>query len=98
GYPNQKPAGILSRVVQASSRPGSWVLDFFAGSGTTADVSRQLGRRFVMVDDNPEAIKVMQRRLGDFRTLYVDEDGSTIAAVAEDQQSLFSNNGGSNDL
>ena len=63
GYPTQKPEGILRRIVQASSREGDWVLDFFAGSGTTGAVARSLGRRFVMVDDNPAAIEVMRRRL-----------------------------------
>lgn len=64
GYPNQKPEGILRRVVSASSREGDWVLDFFAGSGTTGAVASKLGRRFVMVDNNPEAIEVMRKRLG----------------------------------
>ena len=65
GYPTQKPAGVLRRIVTASSRPGDWVLDFFAGSGTTGAVSEQLGRRFVCVDSNPEAVDVMRRRLPD---------------------------------
>jgi len=63
GYPNQKPEGVLRRVVAASSAPGAWVLDFFAGSGTTGVVAAQLGRRFVLIDDNPEAVAVMERRL-----------------------------------
>jgi site-specific DNA-methyltransferase (adenine-specific) len=63
GYPSQKPEGVLRRVLQPSSRPGDWVLDFFAGSGTTAAVAGALGRRFVMIDSNPEAIEVMRRRL-----------------------------------
>jgi site-specific DNA-methyltransferase (adenine-specific) len=63
GYPNQKPEGILRRIVQASSRPGDRVLDFFAGSGTTGAVAAQLERRFVLVDRNPEAVEVMRRRL-----------------------------------
>jgi site-specific DNA-methyltransferase (adenine-specific) len=63
GYPTQKPEGILRRIVQASSREGDWVLDFFAGSGTTGAVARALGRRFVLVDDNPTAIAVMRKRL-----------------------------------
>ncbi|MQA89064.1 MAG: site-specific DNA-methyltransferase [Gemmatimonas sp.] len=62
GYPTQKPIGILRRIVTASSRPGDLVLDFFAGSGTTGAACLELGRRFVLVDDNPEAIRVMQRR------------------------------------
>jgi len=63
GYPNQKPAGVLRRIVQASSRPGDRVLDFFAGSGTTGAVSAELGRRFVLIDRNPDAIAVMRERL-----------------------------------
>ncbi|HHW51443.1 MAG TPA: site-specific DNA-methyltransferase, partial [Pseudoclavibacter sp.] len=60
----QKPEGILRRIVSASSRPGDWVLDFFAGSGTTAAVAASLGRRFIAVDRNPEAIEIMRQRLG----------------------------------
>jgi site-specific DNA-methyltransferase (adenine-specific) len=63
GYPTQKPEGIVRRMVQASSRPGGWCLDFFAGSGTLGAVCAQLGRRYVLVDSNPEAIAVARRRL-----------------------------------
>ena len=65
GYPTQKPEGVLRRIVQASSRPGDWCLDPFAGSGTLGAVAAQLGRRFVLVDSNPEAIEVAQRRLAE---------------------------------
>lgn len=65
GYPTQKPEGILRRIVQASSREGDWVLDFFAGSGTTGAVASMLNRRFVLIDNNPEALDVMRARLGD---------------------------------
>jgi site-specific DNA-methyltransferase (adenine-specific) len=64
GYPNQKPEGVIRRAVEASSAPGAWVLDFFAGSGTTGAVARKLGRRFTLIDDNPEAVQVIERRLG----------------------------------
>jgi site-specific DNA-methyltransferase (adenine-specific) len=63
GYPNQKPAGILRRIVSASSRRGDRVLDFFAGSGTTGAVAAELDRRFVLIDDNPAAIEIMRERL-----------------------------------
>lgn len=62
GYPTQKPLGIVRRMVQASSRPGALVLDFFAGSGTAGAAALELGRRFLLVDDNPEALAVMARR------------------------------------
>ncbi|WP_313812644.1 site-specific DNA-methyltransferase [Glutamicibacter sp.] len=63
GYPTQKPEGILRRIVTASSRQNDWVLDFFAGSGTTGAVAAKLGRNFVLIDQNPEAIEVMRQRL-----------------------------------
>lgn len=63
GYPTQKPEGILRRIVTASSRPGDRVLDLFAGSGTTGAVASALGRDAVLVDDNPEAIRVMTERM-----------------------------------
>ena len=63
GYPTQKPEGIVRRMVAASSRPGGWCLDFFAGSGTLGAVAAELGRRYVLVDANPEAIAVMRERL-----------------------------------
>jgi site-specific DNA-methyltransferase (adenine-specific) len=74
GYPNQKPEGVLRRVLQPSSRPGDWVLDFFAGSGTTGAVAAAAGRRFVLVDANPEAVDVMRQRLGG-DVAYVDASG-----------------------
>ncbi|GAC1582468.1 MAG: hypothetical protein NVS3B18_15960 [Candidatus Dormibacteria bacterium] len=64
GYPTQKPEGVLRRIVAASSRPGGWCLDPFAGSGTLGAVCRQLGRRFVLVDSNPVAVDIMRARLG----------------------------------
>jgi site-specific DNA-methyltransferase (adenine-specific) len=67
GYPTQKPLGVVSRIVQASSRPGDLVLDFFAGSGTTGEACINLGRRFMLVDDNPVALEVMAQRFDGIR-------------------------------
>lgn len=64
GYPTQKPEGILRRMVQASTRPGDWCLDFFAGSGTLGAVAAELGRRYVLIDESAEAVEVMRERLG----------------------------------
>lgn len=63
GYPTQKPMGILRRIIQASSREGDLVLDFFAGSGTTGAAAAELGRRFVLVDQNPDSIAIIFERL-----------------------------------
>lgn len=63
GYPTQKPEGLVRRMVQASTRQGDWVMDFFAGSGTLGVVAKKLNRRFVLVERNEEAIALMRKRL-----------------------------------
>jgi site-specific DNA-methyltransferase (adenine-specific) len=70
GYPTQKPLGILRRMITASTRPGDWVLDFFAGSGSTGHAARELGRHFVLVDNSPVALDIMRERLGVDNTAY----------------------------
>jgi site-specific DNA-methyltransferase (adenine-specific) len=62
GYPTQKPFGILKRIVQVSSPKNGLVFDFFAGSGTTGAVCMELGKRFILIDNNPTALEVMARR------------------------------------
>lgn len=69
GYPTQKPVGIVRRMVAASSRVGDWVLDPFAGSGTTGVVASALNRRYLLVDSHPEAIDVICRRLGEVQVI-----------------------------
>ena len=66
GYPTQKPEGIVRRMVQASTERGDWCLDPFAGSGTLGAVCAALDRHFVLIDTNPEAIRVATARLGQF--------------------------------
>ncbi len=73
GYPTQKPLGILRRVIQASSKEGDLVLDFFAGSGTTGAAAAELGRNFILVDQNPESIAVIKER---FKSLPVSFENS----------------------
>ena len=62
GYPTQKPLGILRRIITASSNPGDLVLDFFSGSGTTGAACLELGRNFILVDNNPQALTTMAAR------------------------------------
>jgi len=73
GYPTQKPLGILRRVIQASSKEGDLVLDFFAGSGTTGAAAAELGRSFILIDQNPESIEVIRER---FKSLPIDYEVS----------------------
>ena len=63
GYATQKPEGIVRRMVLASTRPGDWCLDFFAGSGTLGAVAAKLGRRFVLIDWSQDAVAVARARL-----------------------------------
>jgi site-specific DNA-methyltransferase (adenine-specific) len=72
GYPTQKPLGILRRMVAASTSPGDFVLDFFAGSGTTGAAALELGRRFLLIDNNPEAIEVMKQRFQNTSTEFLN--------------------------
>ncbi len=62
GYPSQKPEALLERLVTALSDPGEWVLDPYAGSGTTLAVAAKLGRKFVGIDASPVAIETQLRR------------------------------------
>jgi site-specific DNA-methyltransferase (adenine-specific) len=64
GYPTQKPLGVIERIVGVHSNPGDRVLDPFAGSGTTGAAAARLERSCVLIDENPEAIRVMEQRLG----------------------------------
>ena len=66
GYPTQKPLKLLERIIRVHSNPGDVVLDFFAGSGTTGEAAARLGRGFILIDNNPEAIRVMRKRLAPY--------------------------------
>lgn len=63
GYATQKPLGILERIIRVHSDPGDLVLDFFAGSGTTGEAAARNHRRFLLIDSNEQAVRIMQKRL-----------------------------------
>jgi 16S rRNA G966 N2-methylase RsmD len=63
GYPTQKPEALMSRLIESCTRPGDWVLDAYAGSGTTATVARKLGRAALSIDESARALEVARRRL-----------------------------------
>jgi site-specific DNA-methyltransferase (adenine-specific) len=64
GYPTQKPLALLNRIVQLATNPGDLVLDPFCGSGTTLAAAQMLGRAWIGIDANPQAIEVAGKRLG----------------------------------
>lgn len=45
-----KPEGLLNRVIQIASNKGDWILDSFAGSGTTGAVAHKMGRKWIMCE------------------------------------------------
>lgn len=63
GYPTQKPLGVVSRIVKVHSKPGDLALDFFAGSGTLGEAAARLGRDFILIDNDADAVRIMARRL-----------------------------------
>lgn len=75
GYPTQKPLKLLDRIVRATSREGSLVVDAFAGSGTTLLAAAAAQRSFVGCDVGDLAIATMRARL--------DGAGVTYSFVAQ---------------
>lgn len=49
-FDTPKPERLLRRIVDIGSTPGDWILDSFAGSGTTGAVAHKMGRRWIMVE------------------------------------------------
>ena len=78
GYPTQKPRGILDRIVKVHSRPDDLLLDFFAGSGSFGESAVSHGRRCILVDQNEEALRVMEQRFADVAVAWV---GLTPSAI-----------------
>ncbi len=83
GYATQKPLGVLQRIIKVHSQRGDLVLDFFAGSGTTGEAAALNGRRFWLVDSNPEAVEIMRRRLARFAPRVETADPPAASGEAE---------------
>ncbi|HNX92109.1 MAG TPA: site-specific DNA-methyltransferase [Syntrophomonas sp.] len=62
-YPTQKPRQLLQRIINMASNPGDLVADFFAGSGTTAEVCNELGRPWILCDNSPLSLQTTISRL-----------------------------------
>lgn len=61
-HPTQKPLCVLSRIIQASTEPGAWILDPFTGSSTTGIAANLLGRRFLGIDREEEFLLLSRTR------------------------------------
>lgn len=72
GYPTQKPEELLSKIINALSKPGDFVADFFSGGGTTVAVAEKLGRRWIGCDVSQIAIEVTKKRI---KSVYIKKAG-----------------------
>lgn len=88
GYPTQKPRGILDRIVKVHSRPGDLLLDFFAGSGSFGEAAVELGRKCILVDNNEEALRVMEKRFAKINVEWINWTPETHHSVPV-QRRLF---------
>ncbi len=61
-HPTQKPLGLLSRIIMASTKPGAWILDPFAGSSTTGIAANLLGRQFLGIEREPDFAAISKAR------------------------------------
>lgn len=87
GYATQKPLGVLERLIKVHSREGDLVVDFFAGSGTAGEAAARNDRRFLLVDSNPEAVRVMAKRLASFEPELIGADGLELTPSSLDSLS-----------
>jgi site-specific DNA-methyltransferase (adenine-specific) len=78
GYATQKPEHLLRRIIKVHSNEGDSILDMFAGSGTTGAVSLQENRNCVLIDSNPDAVNIMQKRFQSFHYKAFLEDDLVI--------------------
>ena len=95
-HPTQKPLGLLSRIILASTKPGAWILDPFAGSSTTGIAANLLGRRYLGIEQSEEFAKISQARreeIEDITTfLKYKRKIPDIVKAEENQLDLFSCN------
>ena len=61
-HPTQKPLSVLARLIQASTKPGSWILDPFSGSATTGIAANLLGRRYLGIEKEEEFLAMSKAR------------------------------------
>lgn len=89
-YPTQKPRQLLKRIIHMASNPGDLVADFFAGSGTTAEVCNELGRSWILCDNSPLALQTTMSRL-----TQADSPPFAIYAQSDPQSTALSETGSS---
>ena len=103
-HPTQKPLGLLSRIILASTKPGAWILDPFAGSSTTGIAANLLDRRFLGIEreeefaaigkarreeiENVQTFTTYRRKIPDIVKAEDDQMGMSMCCESEAMESL----------
>lgn len=64
-HPTQKPVALFEYLIKTYTNEGDLVLDNVAGSGTTGVAAQNLNRNFILMEQEPEYIKIIEKRLAD---------------------------------
>jgi DNA modification methylase len=84
GHPAPFPQALASDHIQSWSNPGDVVLDPFAGSGTTLKAAKELNRRFIGIEINPEYVAICKRRIAQDVLPLFSENKQIIAPGGEE--------------
>ena len=85
-HPTQKPLCVLSRIIQASTKPGAWIHDPFTGSSTTGIAANLLGRRFLGIDQEEKFLDMSKARREELNS--INRRGESLEKL-EKQAKLF---------
>lgn len=88
-HPTQKPLCVLSRIIQASTQPGAWILDPFTGGSTTGIAASLLNRRFLGIDQSEKFLEISKARREELNNISVRSD---YLARLQKQAKLFEDN------
>ena len=91
-HPTQKPLCLLSRIIQASTEKGAWILDPFTGSSTTGIAANLLGRRFLGIDQEEDFLQISKARKEEI--VYAEKQHEYLNKLQK-QAKLFSTQKGS---
>jgi len=84
GYPTQKPLALLHRIIKASSNENDIVFDPFCGCATTCVAAQQLGRKWIGIDVEKQAVSILVERLSNDAGLFKDFINTTIVPQRTD--------------
>jgi site-specific DNA-methyltransferase (adenine-specific) len=90
GYPTQKPLALLHRIIKASSKEGDIVMDPFCGCATTCVAAQQLGRKWIGIDIEKQAVDILVERLSDDAGMFKDFVNTDIIPQRTDIQIIDS--------